>query len=127
MSKEDTSALDESIGEDSELEVSCMLQDLKEKVEVFKGDMEARATEDDIVDEVESKMVIGDIMSDYGAEHKESKQADNFGADRANKELAAMQGKIGDLLANLQDAAAKVHFLCDFLAFVFTQCSFHVG
>ena len=52
MSKEEQSALDDSIGEDSELEVSCMLQDLKEKVDVFKDGMEARATEDDIVDEV---------------------------------------------------------------------------
>jgi hypothetical protein len=82
-----------------------MLQDLKEKVDVFKDGMEARATEDDIVDEVESKMVLDDIMAEYGAEEKESK---DVGVDRASKDLAAMQGKIGDLLANLQDAAAKV-------------------
>ena len=99
-------SLEDSIDEDSELEVSCMLQALKEKVDVFKDDMEARETEEDIVDEVDSLNLDSKVVVDY-AEAKQAKQSD-IETTRASKELALMQGKIGNLLQNLQDAAAKV-------------------
>ena len=99
-------SLEDSIDEDSELEVSCMLQALKEKVDVFKDDMEARETEEDIVDEVDSLSLDSKVVVDY-AEAKQAKQSD-IETTRASKELALMQGKIGNLLQNLQDAAAKV-------------------